>query len=65
MLSSGGDIVLSSALADDPSVGRLLQAVPTTRDRASVKGFELPVEFVRVTSPADLPAVALRATVAA
>lgn len=64
-LSSGGDIVLSLALADDPSVGSLLQAVPTTRDRATVKGFETPVEFVRVTSPDALPADELCANVAA
>ena len=39
-LSSGGDIVMSTAFAEDASIGNLLQSVPMTRDRAIVKGFE-------------------------
>ncbi|MCW5736564.1 MAG: adenylate/guanylate cyclase domain-containing protein [Enhydrobacter sp.] len=46
--SSGGDIVLSRAVADDPAVKRLLEAVPTHDESVSLKGFDQPVGFVRV-----------------
>jgi class 3 adenylate cyclase len=46
--STGGDIVLSRAVADDPAVRPLLAAVPTRDESVSLKGFDHPVGFVRV-----------------
>lgn len=46
--STGGDIVLSRAVADDPAVRPLLQAAPTRDESVSLKGFDRPVGFVRV-----------------
>ena len=46
--SAGGDIVLSRAVADDPAVRPLLEAVPTRDESVSLKGFDQPVGFVRV-----------------
>lgn len=46
--STGGDIVLSRAVAEDPAVRPLLEAIPTRDESVSLKGFDLPVGFVRV-----------------
>ena len=46
--SDGGDIVLSRAVADDPAVRPLLAAVPTRNESVSLKGFDRPIDFVRV-----------------
>ncbi|WP_428667775.1 adenylate/guanylate cyclase domain-containing protein [Reyranella sp.] len=46
--STGGDIVLSRAVADDPAVKPLLESVPTRDESVSLKGFDRPVGFVRV-----------------
>jgi class 3 adenylate cyclase len=46
--STGGDIVLSRAVAEDPAVRPLLEAVPTRDESVSLKGFDQPVGFVRV-----------------
>ena len=45
--STGGDIVLSSAVADDPAVREVLAAVPKRRETVALKGFAEPVGFVR------------------
>jgi len=47
--SVGGDIVLSQALYDDADVAGLLAPHAPAADRASIKGFEAPVPFFRVT----------------
>jgi class 3 adenylate cyclase len=46
--STGGDIVLSRAVADDPAVRPLLESVPTREENVGLKGFDQPVGFVRV-----------------
>jgi class 3 adenylate cyclase len=46
--SVGGDIVLSRAVAEDPAVMPLLEAVPIRHESVSLKGFDQPVGFVRV-----------------
>jgi len=46
--STGGDIVLSRAVAGDPAVKPLLESVPTRDESVSLKGFDRPVGFVRV-----------------
>jgi class 3 adenylate cyclase len=51
--STGGDIVLSTALAGDPAVAGRLQQLRAVPETAQVKGFEKPVSFLR------LPATAL------
>jgi len=51
--STGGDIVLSRAVADDPAVRPLLEAVPTRDESVSLKGFDQPVGFVRVLPSAS------------
>jgi len=51
--STGGDIVLSRAVAEDPAVKPLLETVPTRDESVSLKGFEQPVGFVRVLPSAS------------
>ena len=46
--SSGGDIVLSRAVAYDPAVKPLLGGVAMREESVALKGFEQPVGFVRV-----------------
>ncbi len=46
--STGGDIVLSRAVAEDPAVKPLLVSVPTREESVGLKGFDHPVGFVRV-----------------
>ncbi len=46
--SSGGDIVISAALAADPAVVRELAAEPSSLEQAVVKGFDRPVAFLRI-----------------
>jgi class 3 adenylate cyclase len=45
---SGGDIVLSRAVADDPAVKPLLTAVPSREESVPLKGFAEPISFVRL-----------------
>jgi class 3 adenylate cyclase len=52
--SRGGEIVLSSEIAEDPSVAPLLanlatEGIPTIADRAALKGFAGPFDFYRLT----------------
>jgi class 3 adenylate cyclase len=51
--STGGDIVLSSSVADDPAVREVLTAVPKRRETVALKGFAEPVGFVRLLSTTD------------
>jgi len=46
--STGGDIVLSRAVADDPAVREVLAAVPQRQETVALKGFAEPVGFVRL-----------------
>ncbi|MDT5017887.1 MAG: hypothetical protein QOD39_4047 [Mycobacterium sp.] len=46
--SSGGDIVLSRTVADDPAVREVLADVPKRQETMALKGFAEPVGFVRV-----------------
>ncbi|HEX7742759.1 MAG TPA: adenylate/guanylate cyclase domain-containing protein, partial [Sphingobium sp.] len=46
--SQGGDLVLSTSIADDPAVTELLRGLPMTQDRAQLKGFEQPEPFWRL-----------------
>ena len=46
--STGGDIVLSRAVADDPAVKSVLAGVPTSEESVALKGFTAPVGFVRL-----------------
>jgi len=47
--SMGGDIVLSRVLAEDPAVATILQGRELRDEAATIKGFERPVPFRRVT----------------
>ena len=46
--STGGDIVLSRAVADDPAVRPLLASLPSRSETVALKGFAGPVPFLRV-----------------
>ena len=46
--SEGGDIVLSRAVADDPAVQPLLDAIARRDESVTLKGFDRPVPFVRL-----------------
>ena len=46
--STGGDIVLSSSVADDPAVREVLAAMPKRRETVALKGFTEPVGFIRL-----------------
>jgi class 3 adenylate cyclase len=46
--STGGDIVLSRAVADDPAVRPLLIDLPSQSETVALKGFAEPVPFLRV-----------------
>ena len=48
--SDGGDIVLSGVVAHDPAVWPLIEALPTREESVVLKGFELPIRFVRLHS---------------
>ena len=48
--STGGDIVLSSSVADDPAVREVLAAMPKRRETVALKGFAEPVGFIRLLS---------------
>ena len=48
--SNGGDIVMSPQFAADPEVARLLADLPTHAESASLKGFDAPIEFLRVSA---------------
>jgi class 3 adenylate cyclase len=57
--SEGGDIVISEALAADPTVTPLLAGLPLVAETAEVKGFSERARFWR------LPATALKGKAAA
>jgi class 3 adenylate cyclase len=46
--SEGGDIVISRSVADDPAVKPLLAKVGSREENVALKGFALPIGFVRV-----------------
>jgi class 3 adenylate cyclase len=48
--STGGDIVLSSSVADDPAVREVLAAISKRQETVALKGFAEPVGFVRLLS---------------
>jgi class 3 adenylate cyclase len=48
-LSEGGDIVLSESLAADPAVRRILEPYRASHESASLKGFDRPARFARLT----------------
>ncbi len=50
--SAGGDVVLSDSLASDPAVGALLVGMPFESGTAQMKGFDEPVAYTRLCSPA-------------
>ncbi len=45
--STGGDIVLSRTVADDPAVQSLLSSVPKREEQVVLKGFDRPISFIR------------------
>ena len=47
--SRGGDLVVSRAMADDPAVAALLGECRGSEEQARLKGFERPVDFLRLT----------------
>ena len=51
--STGGDIVLSSPLADDPAVREVIVAMPKRRETVALKGFAEPVAFIRLLTGAQ------------
>lgn len=50
--SAGGDVVLSQSLADDPAVDALLEGMQFETGAAQMKGFDEPVAYTRLRSPA-------------
>jgi class 3 adenylate cyclase len=46
--STGGDVVLSRAVADDPAVRQTIASRPKRREAVVLKGFAEPVDFVRL-----------------
>ena len=54
--STGGDIVLSRAVAEDPAVKPLLEAVPTREESVSLKGFADPISSESASAVAQIPA---------
>jgi class 3 adenylate cyclase len=46
--SDGGDIVISRSVADDPAVKPLLAKVGSREENVALKGFAMPISFVRV-----------------
>jgi class 3 adenylate cyclase len=51
--STGGDIVLSSPVADDPAVREVIVAMPKRRETVALKGFSEPVAFIRLLTGAQ------------
>ncbi len=51
--STGGDIVLSSPIADDPAVREVIAPIPKRRETVALKGFAEPVGFIRLLSRAS------------
>lgn len=51
--STGGDIVLSTSVADDPAVRDVIAALPKNRETVALKGFTEPVGFIRLLSSAS------------
>ncbi|MDP6588102.1 MAG: adenylate/guanylate cyclase domain-containing protein [Alphaproteobacteria bacterium] len=50
--SAGGDIVLSDTLAHDPAVRAVIDNQPTETGTAAMKGFDEPIAYTRLRSPA-------------
>jgi class 3 adenylate cyclase len=53
--SRGGDLVLSRALAADPGVAALLAGHKASEEQARLKGFDRPVDFLRLTFDEEMP----------
>ena len=47
--STGGDVVLSETVANDPAVREVIADAPSHRETVALKGFTEPVGFVRLT----------------
>ena len=47
--SEGGDIVLSEDVANDPVAAPILQSYPLSTESRSIKGFDAPVTFRRLS----------------
>jgi class 3 adenylate cyclase len=56
--STGGDIVLSTSVADDPEAREMLAAVPQRRETVALKGFTEPVGFIRLLTGAQASSIA-------
>lgn len=54
--SRGGDIVISAAMAADPQLAGLLDGDSASRSRANLKGFDAPVDYVRLNGGPAAPA---------
>ncbi len=50
--SAGGDIVLSDVLAHDPAVRAIIESQPIETGTAAMKGFDKPIAYTRLRSPA-------------
>ncbi|MEM7223296.1 MAG: adenylate/guanylate cyclase domain-containing protein [Pseudomonadota bacterium] len=46
--SRGGDIVISGEMAEEPEVAQRLTGLELSREQAALKGFDVPVGFVRL-----------------
>jgi class 3 adenylate cyclase len=46
--SSGGDIVLSAEMAEDPAVADVLAGQPLSRESVAIRGFDRPIDFHRL-----------------
>ena len=46
--SRGGDIIVSTRLAEDPAVATLLADRQISKESAELRGFDAPVEFLRI-----------------
>ena len=53
--SFGGDIVLSEAIVGDPAVAQRLDGHRLDHEQSTLKGFESPVGFYRLSHPEDAP----------
>lgn len=53
--SAGEDIVLSQAIASDPAVREIIDAVPKRQETVALKGFTEPVGFLRLSSLESTP----------
>jgi class 3 adenylate cyclase len=48
--SLGGDVVISREFSEDPTVSKMLQLYSPITEKAELKGFDDPVEYLRITA---------------